>query len=276
MSTGSTPRLDPSAGAVPAWSVVRTGSGPLVATAVHQGHDLRPEVAALLALDDAARSREEDPFSAEWTVVASTRIVAHRSRFEVDLNRPPEGAVYRTPGDAWGLDPWREQPPEDVVRRSLEIHRAFYRELEAVLTGLVALQGGFVVYDIHCYNHRRDGPDAPPAAPAENPDVNLGTGALDRARWGHVSGAFLVALRAAAPGIDARENVRFRGGYLPRWINERFAGSGCALAIEIKKSFMDEWTGRPDPARIARLREALAATVEPVTGALRASPSTVR
>ena len=32
---------------------------------------------------------------------------ARRSRFEVDLNRPREEAVYRVPEDCWGLDVWR-------------------------------------------------------------------------------------------------------------------------------------------------------------------------
>ncbi|HUG01352.1 MAG TPA: N-formylglutamate amidohydrolase [Longimicrobiales bacterium] len=261
------------AGAAPAWSIQRAGAGPVVATATHQGHDLRPEVAALMALDAAERLREEDPFTAEWTLVAPTRVIAHRSRFEVDLNRPPEGAVYGAPEDAWGLNLWRAQPPDALVRRSRAIHRAFYRALEAVLREVAERHGNFVVFDIHSYNHRRDGPDAAPAPASENPEVNLGTGTLDRARWGHAADAFLASLRGAAPGLDVRENVRFRGGYLPRWVHERFPSSGCALAIEFKKTFMDEWTGRPDAARIPELRDALAATVEPVSEALAFLPA---
>lgn len=37
------------------------GDSPLVACAVHAGHELRPEVAALMALDEVTRLREEDP-----------------------------------------------------------------------------------------------------------------------------------------------------------------------------------------------------------------------
>ena len=88
------------------------------------------------------------------------------------------------------------------------------------------------------------------SAVAENPEINVGTGSLDRDRWGTVVDAFLEAL----PRRDARENVRFRGGELSRWVNGRYCDRGCALAIEFKKTFMDEWTGALDEAHLEGLR----------------------
>ena len=90
--------------------------GPVIATAIHAGHDLRPEIASRIAVDDATRLREEDPFTDRLTAVGGSTVVVHRSRFEVDLNRPREDAVYRLPEDAWGLDLWREQPSPDELR----------------------------------------------------------------------------------------------------------------------------------------------------------------
>ena len=84
------------------WQLVE-GDGPIVAAAIHDGHDLRQEVAALMALSDAERLREEDPYTGSWTEVAPVRLVGRRSRFEVDLNRPREKAIYATPADAWSI-----------------------------------------------------------------------------------------------------------------------------------------------------------------------------
>ena len=70
---------------------VRCSQGPVIAVANHNGHELRSEVAALSALDKASRLREEDPFTGEWAEVVPTSLVARRSRFEVDLNRPRVG-----------------------------------------------------------------------------------------------------------------------------------------------------------------------------------------
>ena len=38
------------------------------------------------------------------------RIIVNRSRFEVDINRPRDKAVYITPEDAWGLHIWKNIP----------------------------------------------------------------------------------------------------------------------------------------------------------------------
>ena len=46
----------------------------------------------------------------------------------------------------------------------------------------------------------------------------------------------------------------------------------CALALEFKKTFMDEWTGEVDEAMLADLAAALAATREPVLAALASVP----
>jgi N-formylglutamate deformylase len=236
---------------------------PLVSTAIHAGHELRPEVAARIALDDATRRREEDPFTDRVTAAAGIPVVVHRSRFEVDLNRPRDAAVYTSPATAWGLDVWREPLPDAEIERSLAIYDAFYAAMASLLDELAG-HGPFVVLDLHSYNHRRDGADAP-AAPAEaNPEVNVGTGTLDRQRWGGLVDRFIEELgdrHVQGHRLDVRENVRFEGGHLSSWVHDRYDGVGCALALELKKVFMDEWSGTPDDDHLGQLTAALAATV---------------
>ncbi len=240
------------------------GEGPIVATAIHDGHAIRADLAPRLALDDAGRLREEDPFTGAWTACATNRIVVGTSRFEVDINRPPETCVYQRPEDAWDLVVWNEPLPEDVVATSRAIHDRYYAELGELCTRLTAEHGRFVLLDLHSFNHRRDGPDGEPADPRTNPEVNLGTGTVDRARWGGLVDRFRLELSAFEVGgkaLDVRENVKFRGGYQSRWVHERFPDSGCVLAVEFKKTFMDEWTGEPDPAHLEQIGAALDATV---------------
>jgi N-formylglutamate deformylase len=243
---------------------------PLVSTAVHAGHDLRPELLERTALDDASRLREEDPHTDRLTAAGGIPVVVHRSRFEVDLNRPRDGAVYRTPDDAWGLDLWREPLSDQQVEQSLHEYDEFYREL-AVRLDELARWGSFLLLDLHSYNHRRDGADRPAAPDSENPEVNVGTGSLDRRRWGHVVDRFMEEMRASRVGgapLDVRENVRFQGGQLSRWVHERYDGVGCALALEFKKTFMDEWTGDVDERRVDELTAALGGVIPTVLGEL--------
>ena len=250
------------------------GGGPLIATAVHDGHEIRDEVGRHLALDDKARLREEDPFTGEWTKMVSTRVIGMRSRFEVDLNRPREKAVYRTPEDAWGLTIWKDEPPDEIFNKSLAQYDAFYDGMRSLLEETVSQHGYVVVFDLHSYNHRRQGPCAPPADADRNPQVNIGTGTMNRQRWAGVVDTFIDALREYDfPGgkLDVRENVKFFGGNWPRWIHEAFPDTGVAIAIEFKKFFMDEWTGEGDDGVIAAIGAALNSTVPAVVGAMSGS-----
>jgi N-formylglutamate deformylase len=124
--------------------------------------------------------------------------------------------------------------------------------------------GRFVVLDLHSYNHRRGGVDAPFDDPDENPEVNIGTGSLDRERWGPLADRFIGDLTAfdfCGRHLDVRENVKFKGGNFSRWIHENFADSACCLAVEFKKFFMDEWTGVVDPQEYEAIPKALASAI---------------
>ena len=240
--------------------VFRGDHGPVVATAIHAGHDLRGEVERRIALPEAARLREEDPYTDRIIQPAGFRVVVRRSRFEVDLNRGRDDAVYSDTDDTWGLQVWDGPLPDRLVRRSLDVYDEFYARLAEHLDRL-AERGPFVVLDVHSYNHRRRGPRAAAAPAAENPDLNVGTGSLERDRWGPVVDTLIDTLdgsEVAGRPLDVRENVRFTGANLARWVNDRYPDTGCALALEFKKTFMDEWTGRVDRDHL----QDLAGTVE--------------
>ena len=246
-----------------AWDIT-VGDGPLVAAAIHDGHEARPEVAPLLALGDSDRLREEDPFTAQWTTVAPTRIIGLRSRFEVDLNRPREKAVYISPLDAWGLTVWKQTPPSGLIERSLAEYDRFYAAVRTLIERLLKRHQRLAIYDLHTYNHRRQGPQAPPADWIDHPEVNVGTGTLsDRRRWASVIDRFIGDLSTVdflGRKLDVRENIKFRGGEFARTLHADFPEQVVVLSIEFKKFFMDEWTGEPDHRQIEAIGTALQAT----------------
>ena len=251
------------------WWSVQYGPGPVVATAIHHGHELRPEVAEAIALSDSERLREEDPFTGDAVTGVPTHILVHRSRFEIDLNRSPEGAVYRTPDQSWGLAVWSKEPDEPLVARSLAIHLNYYRMLAQLLDSIAERHDRFVLIDVHSYNHRRAGPDASPEPQEKAPDINIGTFSMPREQWAFLLDPLTEALRGFdfnGRTLDVRENVAFEGrGYQARFVHERYPSRGCAIAFEFKKFFMDEWTGVPDRddlAAMCRLVSFMAETCE--------------
>jgi N-formylglutamate deformylase len=243
---------------------IAEGQEPLAATAVHNGHDLRDEIAEITCLSDSERLREEDPHTGIWTSIVTTQLVANRSRFEVDLNRPRDRAVYRSPEDAWRLEIWKSEPSAELLERSLSEYDAFYSEAHRIFTEMERRFGQFVVLDLHSYNHRRQGPGEPPDDPTQNPEVNVGTGTLDRNRWAQLVDRFigdLTAFEFLGRHLDVRENVKFRGGHFSAWIHENFPNSGCCLAVEVKKFFMNEWTGEIAGEEFEAIPRSLEATL---------------
>ena len=263
--------IDPTPSARRWWTATRADS-PIVATAIHDGHELRDEVAAAMILADADRLREEDPFTGQAVAGVANNIVVHRSRFEFDLNRGADGAVYETPEQSWGLEVWSGAPPRAMVEQSLAIHAAYYRMLGHYLDDIADQFGRFVLLDVHSYNHRRDGADGLAAAQDKAPDVNIGTFSMPRAEWAFLLDPLIEAMRAFdfnGRRLDVRENVAFQGkGEQTRFVHDRYPGKGCAIAIEFKKFFMDEWTGEPDPDEVDAMRRFIAMTADTARGLL--------
>ena len=251
--------------------IFKRGTSPIVAAAIHDGHDTRPSVERHLAIDSQMQLHEEDPLTAEWAQIAKTQIISLRSRFEVDLNRPRDQAVYQTPADAWGLTVWDAPPDKRMVEASLQEYDAFYDEVRRLLDEMVEEYGRIVIYDLHTYNQFRNGPHAPAADPGDNPEVNVGTGTMDRQFWAPVVERFIEDLRAynfRGRSLDVRENVKFQGGYFCKWIHQSYPRRACAIAIELKKFFMDEWTGRADDDQVECIYRALRSTLPGVRVAL--------
>ena len=244
---------------MPPWSI-DVGDGPVVATAIHSGHELRPEVAEWLAIPETDRLREEDPLTGYWTGVGDSSIRVNRSRFEVDMNRPRHKAIADDPEDSWGLTVWRERPPQQVIDRSLEEYDTFYREVSKLMDRLVNEWNSVLVLDLHSYNHRREGPDKPADSAVDNPEINVGTRTMPRHRWASLVDGFIAALRSQQfqhRPLDVRENVKFMGGFFPLWLHSRYPEKVCVLSLEFKKFFMDEWNGTASITALEELRIAI-------------------
>ena len=249
----------------PCWEI-QFGSAPLVATAIHDGHTVRREIETLLAVSESDRLHEEDPNTSFWTTAAPTRIVGLRSRFEFDLNRPRDKAVYVSPDDAWGLNIWHDTPSEEIVSASLVQYDAFYQHVHTTLSNLVSRFGRVLVLDLHSYNYKREGEDGPPADPKDNPELNIGTGTMDRGRWAATVDRFISELSQfdyEGRSLDVRENIKFRGGHFPEWIHTTFPESVCCLSVEVKKFFMDEWTAEVDQTQLYDIGEAIKSAAMP-------------
>lgn len=242
------------------------GHSPIVATAIHDGHQTRDSIINLFNLDDGDRLREEDPFTAEWVNISDNNIIVHHSRFETDVNRSRDKAVYVNPDDAWGLNIWKDKLADDTVLKSLAVYDGFYTEVKKYFDSLFRENKNIVVYDIHSYNHRREGKDIQ-ADPGENPEVNIGTKSMNHKKWQPLVETMVNSFGSFdynGRSLDVRENVKFKGGYFGQWLYEEYGDNICPVSIEFKKFFMDEWTGEAFEKDIRLIHQMLESSTKSV------------
>ncbi|WP_440053810.1 flavohemoglobin expression-modulating QEGLA motif protein [Pseudoalteromonas sp. T1lg65] len=227
---------------------------PYVATAVHAGHKVRASLKSLYAISEADRLQEEDPFTDDMVASLPITLIAKDSRYEYDLNRAPEQAIY---DQAWGKQVWHEQLPSHELDLSLSKHAAYYRILGALLTALERRFGACVLFDVHSYNHQiRHHHYAP--------TFNLGTTQLDTLRFRTVLDELkkqLVSKKIAGQPVDCAENTVFQGhGYQTTFVTANFSNT-LVMPLEVKKIFMDETTGELFPVVFDKLQRHLHLTL---------------
>ena len=212
------------------------------AVTLHASSRVREHLRPIFKLTPVERRREEDPFTDRFLADFPVRIGARDSRYEYDLNRDLHRAIYDT---AWGKTVWERPLTAEEKEPSLEKHAEFHRLMEIVAASLIREEGFGIVFDLHSFNYRRE--KDPEEVGRNKPDINLGTAAADRQAFGRVIENLLQRLEGITVGgrkLRIAENEIFRGGYLTRNLSARFPGRILVVAVEFKKIFMDERTGR--------------------------------
>lgn len=206
---------------------------PYACAAVHDGHQFRKELWENCLHTEYDRWFEEDPCTKEFVKSHPIVIAGCDSRFEYDLNRDPENAVFET---AWGKQLWRTPLPEAQRMASLAKHSTFYMVVHALIQKLEEKFGAIIVYDMHSYNWVR--------WDREVPVINLGTANIDTERFGKEIEDWRVSLsQLKLPSVNkttSKINDTFQGnGYFLKYITNNFRNT-LVLATEFKKIYCDE------------------------------------
>lgn len=227
---------------------------PVVGTAIHDGHRLRPEVALKMALSEEERGFEEDPFTGELVESCPIVLKSLDSRYNYDLNRHPDDCIYQ---QAWGRQVWRQALDHAEKERLRNLHAGYFRVLGYLLGELERDWGAALIFDLHSYNHTRLG-GTPPL-------FNLGTHYIDTKAYQRLLDYLCRELAdLAIPGVDNRLAVNevFQGrGYQAAFIREYHPASIC-LPLEVKKVFMDEQSLELLPAQFESLSNGLRSVFE--------------
>ena len=223
---------------------------PYICGAVHDGHQFRKSLWQNCLHTEYERWYEEDPCTKDLVQSHPIVIAGCDSRFEYDLNRHPETAIYT---DAWGKQLWRKPLAENERKLSLKKHGNFYQVLHALVNQIELKYGKAIVFDIHSYNWKR--------WDREVPTWNLGTSNIDNKRFGKLTESWsnrLGEMRLPS-GIKSTSKINdtFQGnGYFLKYITENFSNT-LVLATEIAKVYCDEYTGILYPEVVRSVEEQL-------------------
>jgi len=210
----------------------------ICATAIHASGQIRDELHPKLKIGSKDRLREEDPGTDCFLKNFPIRITALDSRYEYDINRETARAIYDV---AWGVEVWKDPPTGREKLLSLAKHAEFHKLMDIIAEYLIRDNDYGIIFDLHSFNYRR-------TRGGENtkPDINIGTGPVNRGRFGDLIDDFISRLKEITINgtpLRVAENEIFTGGYLSRRLSSEYYDKLLVLAIEFKKIYMDEWTG---------------------------------
>jgi len=182
---------------------------PYICAAIHDGHQFRKELWDNCLHTEYDRWYEEDPETKNMIASHPIVIAGCDSRFEYDLNRAPEDAVFVT---AWGKQLWKTPLPEAQKQKSLAKHEAFYKVVHTLVKTIETKHKVAIVYDMHSYNWQR--------WDREVPTWNLGTSNVDNERFGPDIEAWRQSLSEMQLPNDIKSTAL---------INDTFFGNGYFL-----------------------------------------------
>lgn len=209
---------------------------PYICAAVHDGHQFRRSLWDNCLHTEYERWYEEDPCTGAMVVSHPIVISGCDSRFEYDLNRPPDGAVY---SDAWGKQLWKTPLSAIEYDISLQKHSTFYKVVHELVYQIEKKFGKAIVFDMHSYNWKR--------WDRQVPTWNLGTSNIDNIRFGSIVTSWQEKLGSMnlpdAISSDCKINDTFQGnGFFLKYITTTFKNT-LVLATEIAKVYCDELSG---------------------------------
>lgn len=220
---------------------------PYLCTAIHNGHQLRPGLERICALNDHERWYEEDPHTVDFIKTFPMVMEGLDSRYEYDLNRAPDKAVMN---EAWGKQVWTQELTSEQISISLKKHENFYKVVFALTAKMEEKFQTGIIYDIHSYNHVRHD--------KVTPVFNIGTENIDDKKFGKDCEKWRRELaKIEIPHVESTSKINdmFYGrGYQLMHVTEHFSNV-LVLATEVKKIYCDEINGETFPVVIDSIHE---------------------
>lgn len=217
---------------------------PLVGLAVHAGHRIRAELVSNMGVEEDDRRYDEDTHSDYFIENFPMQLIGLDSRYEYDIDRKRDQAIYLKPFQCWGKRAWISPPTKTELEISYEKYDEAHDLMEFFMEQTMAYFHKTLVLDLHTYSFKRQ---MYGSKSSSLPLFNIGTTKLDRKKHAKTVDAWLAELaKIQVPDMETTvaENDLFKGdGAVAINLIEKFP-EAAIIPLDIKKLFMDETTGQ--------------------------------
>ncbi len=222
---------------------------PYICFSTHSGSKISKKSLKNIAISQRKRKYHEDPHTADFIVSMPIMAQGLDSRYEYDLNRSPENAIY---DEFLGDKVWKKPLTKAQKEIYLQKHQNFYTVISVLVKTLERKFKACIVYDIHAFNYKK--------IERETPIFNIGTEKINNTKFGAFVQSWQTELgKIKLPEMDTtvKLNDVFQGtGYLLEYITTHFPNT-LVLPTEIKKVYCNEEKGDFFPLVIDALTQGL-------------------
>ena len=237
------------------WTV-QQGPGPVVATAIHDGHELRRRSRA-----DGARRRRSAARGRSFHRPGSSRCPAHSHRPPVPLRVRPqprrEDAVYETPDQSWGLEVWKAGRWTPTLVSGRSTCMLTITACSATARRRRGTARALPLWTSTATTTAATGPAAPHAA-GQSAGHQIGTFSMPRDQWACLVDPLMDAMRRFdfnGRRLDVREKSRSRArASRPASFMQRYPGRAARSPSSSRNSSWTSGPASPTPHELAAMR----------------------
>ncbi|MFH1263472.1 MAG: N-formylglutamate amidohydrolase [Pseudomonadota bacterium] len=241
---------------------------PLIGLAVHAGSRIREELQSKMGIEAEERKYDEDTYSDYFIADFPVQLIGLDSRYEYDVDRKREQAIYLKPFQCWGRKVWQTPPTKEEMEISYQKYDEAHELIDFFVNESIMKFGKATVLDVHTYSHKRP---LYGARTSTLPVFNVGTTKLDRKSHTKAIDQLLADLKGVqlnGAAVTVAENDVFKGdGAIISALAPKYPAA-LIVPLDIKKVFMDETSGKVDETIAQQIRASLA----PIIGKLASNP----
>lgn len=177
---------------------------PVVALMPHTGHHVREEILSKMSIEEDDRATDEDARLTGLVAEFPIQVFGLDSRYEYDLDRKKDDAIYLKPFQCWGKKVWVNPPSKDEIEVSLQKYDEFHDLLDYLYDEFLKINSKLVVVHVQGVTPKAGTKISTPY------QIDVDTSLLESAQLKQID-VFMNELKTASPNSHQNGGTKVSG-----------------------------------------------------------------